>query len=140
MQRIQVIQAESVPPPNGHYSQAVVHKEIIYVSGQLGRGPGMSDQEAGDATTQTRRALAAISAILHSAGSDLSHVLKATLFIPDIELWSTINVAYQGVLGKHRPARSVVPTKTLHFGALVEIEVTAALAAPTLQHGTSRVT
>jgi 2-iminobutanoate/2-iminopropanoate deaminase len=122
-----IISSEQVAPPGGHYSHAIVHDGIVYVSGQLGRGPGMTDSEAGDIEAQTRRCLGNIEAILRAAGSDLQQLLKVTIFVSDVSMWPSVNAIYAQILGSHRPARAVVPTRELHFGALIEIEAIAAV-------------
>jgi 2-iminobutanoate/2-iminopropanoate deaminase len=124
---MKIIRSEQVAPPGGHYSHAVVHGGTAYVSGQLGRGPGMTDSEAGDIEAQTRRCLGNIEAILRAAGSDLQQLLKVTIYVSDISLWPAVNAVYAQILGSHRPARAVVPTRELHFGALIEIEAIAAV-------------
>jgi 2-iminobutanoate/2-iminopropanoate deaminase len=72
---MKVIRSEQVATPGGHYSHAIVHDGTVHVSGQLGRGPGMTDGEAGDVEAQTRRCLGNIEAILRAAGSDLQQLL-----------------------------------------------------------------
>jgi 2-iminobutanoate/2-iminopropanoate deaminase len=126
MGAIQIVHSDRAPRVNGHYSQALVHAGTIYVSGQLGRGPMMSDGEAGDISTQTSRCLSSIAAILEAAHSDLSHLLKVNIYIADIALWPAVNEVYEKALGAHRPARCIVPIQGLHFGALVEIDAIAA--------------
>jgi 2-iminobutanoate/2-iminopropanoate deaminase len=49
-----------------------------------------------------------------------------TISVSDISLWPAVNAVYAQILGSHRPARAVVPTRELHFGALIEIEAVAA--------------
>lgn len=124
---MKIICSEEIRPAGGHYSHAVVHEGTVYVSGQLGRGPGLTDSEAGDIEVQTRRCLANIQAILRAAGSDLGHLLKVTVYVADIALWPVVNTVYAQMLGPHLPARVVVPTGHLHFGALIEIEAVAAV-------------
>ena len=68
-------------------------------------------------------------AILKAAGSDLSRVLKMTVYVSDIGLWGRVNEVYARMLGEHRPARAVIPTKELHYGFLIEIEAVAATYA-----------
>ena len=68
-----------------------------------------------------------LKAILHASGSDLARVLKVTIYVSDIELWGKVNEVYSRVFGEHRPARSVVPTKDLHFGFLIELDAIAAV-------------
>ena len=105
---MKIIRSEQIAPPGGHYSHAIVHDRTVYVSGQLGRGPGMTDSEAGDIEAQTRRCLGNIEAILRAAGSDLQQLLKVTIYLSDISMWPAVNAIYAQILGSHRPARAVV--------------------------------
>jgi 2-iminobutanoate/2-iminopropanoate deaminase len=52
-----------------------------------------------------------------------------TVYISDIDLWGRVNETYARVLGEHRPARAVIPTKELHYGFLIEIDAVAATNA-----------
>jgi 2-iminobutanoate/2-iminopropanoate deaminase len=125
MNDIRFVKASELPAPAGHYSPAVVHGGVVYISGQLGRSGGMSDEEAGDVRVQVRRALSAIEALLRAAGSSKSSVLKVNVYVPDVSLWPVVNEEYARFMGEHRPARAVIPTAPLHFGALVEIDAIA---------------
>ena len=124
---MRIIHSAKAPPANGHYSHAIVHGGTVYVSGQLGRGPRMTDAQAGDLTAQTTRALESLREILLASGSDVRHLLKVTIYIADIALWPAVDAAYRAAMKDHKPARAVVPTLPLHFGALVEIEGVAAI-------------
>jgi 2-iminobutanoate/2-iminopropanoate deaminase len=124
---MRMISTPDAPPPAGHYSQAVVYGDTVYVSGQLAVDPITGEKGVGSIEEQTRRALRNVEQILLSAGSDLEHVLKTTAYVSDVELWGGVNQAYAEVFGDHRPARAVVPSRDLHFGCLVEIEAIAAL-------------
>jgi 2-iminobutanoate/2-iminopropanoate deaminase len=125
---IRTIQTENAPRPGGHYSQALVHNGLVFVSGQLSIDPRTGEKKLGSIEEQSRQALANISAILNAAGSDLGRVLKMTVYISDINLWSKVNEVYREVMGEHRPARAVIPTGELHYGFLIEIEAIAAIA------------
>lgn len=127
MNSIRVVQSPELPVPGGHYSHATLHQGVLYISGQLGRTSGMDDAQAGDITAQTRRALSGIDAILRAAGADLSGLLKVNVYLADVALWPAVNAAYAAFLGNHRPARAMIPTGPLHFGALVEIDAIAAV-------------
>jgi 2-iminobutanoate/2-iminopropanoate deaminase len=124
---MKAILTENAPRPAGHYSQAIVHDNIVYVSGQLPINPKTGDKLTGPIEEQTEQVLNNIAEILKAAGADLSQVLKTTVYISDIELWSRVNNVYSRFFGEHRPARSVVPTKNLHFGFQIEIDAIAAL-------------
>ena len=115
------------PKPAGHYSQAIVHDGLVYVSGQLPIDPHTGEKRTGSIEEQAKQVLKNVAAILEAAGSDVSQVLKATVYISDIGLWDRVNAVYAEFFGDHRPARAVVPTRELHYGFQVEIAVIAAL-------------
>lgn len=81
----------------------------------------------GDINAQTELALRNVEAVLHSAGSDLDHVLQMTIYVSDMELWGKVNETYARVMGDHRPARAIVPVKDLHFGTKIEIQAIASV-------------
>jgi 2-iminobutanoate/2-iminopropanoate deaminase len=115
------------PEPAGHYSQAVLHENIVYVSGQLPIVPGTGEKKIGSIEEQTKQVLKNLSAILKAANSDLSLVIKTTIYISDISLWEKVNAIYADFFACHRPARAVVPTRNLHFGFQIEMEAMAAV-------------
>lgn len=127
MAAIRRILTKHAPTPGGHYSQGVVHDGVVYVAGQLAIDPATGERKLGSIEEQTERTLLNVQAILEAAGSDFGHVLKMTVYVADIELWGAVNTVYARMLGEHRPARAIVPTKDLHYGFLVEIEAVAAL-------------
>ena len=116
----------NAPAAGGHYSQAVVYNGLVFVSGQLAINPHTGERLTGSIEEQTEQCLKNIAEILKAAGSDLSRVLKMTVYISDIELWSAVNVVYARVMGHYRPARAVVPVNELHYGFKIEIEAIAA--------------
>ncbi len=124
---IRLISTPDAPTPAGHYSQATVYNGIVYVAGQLAIDPRTGERKLGSIEEQTEQALSNVSEILKAAGSDLSRVLKMTIYIADINLWGGVNAVYARVMGEHKPARAVVPTKELHYGFLIEIEAVAAV-------------
>lgn len=124
---MQTVLTDNAPKPAGHYSQAIEHNGIVYVSGQLPIDPATPDSRVGSIEEQAAQALQNVRAILEAAGSDLGHVLKTTVYVSDIALWGRVNEVYARFFGDHRPARAVVPTRELHFGCQVEIEAVATL-------------
>ncbi len=117
----------NAPRPAGHYAQAIVHRGLVYVSGQLPVDPATGAKRTGSIEEQTLQALENVKAILEAAGSDLGRVLKTTVYISDIQLWERVNAVYGSFFGNHKPARAVVPTRELHYGFKIEIEAIAAL-------------
>ena len=123
------ISTEDAPRPGGHYSQAVVHQGVVYVAGQLPIVPETGEKCLGTVEEQTERTLLNLEAVLKAAGSGRDRVLRVTVYVSDISLWGRINEVYAGFFGGHRPARTVVPTRDLHYGFLVEIDAVAATDA-----------
>lgn len=124
---IRSVSTPAAPAAGGHYSQAVVHNGLVYVSGQLPIDPATGEKRVGTIEEQTEQGLRNVEAILRAAGSGLERVLKMTVYVSDIEHWSKVNEVYARVLGAHRPARAVVPVGELHYGFQIEIEAVAAL-------------
>jgi 2-iminobutanoate/2-iminopropanoate deaminase len=120
------VQTQDAPTPGGHYSQAVVYNGLVFVAGQLSIDPRTGEKMLGPIEEQTEQALKNVAAILKAANSDLSRVLKMTVYVSDINLWGKVNEVYARVLGEHRPARAVIPTGDLHYGFLIEIDAVAA--------------
>ena len=121
------VRIEGVPEPKGHYSPAVVHNGLIFVSGQLPMNHATGEVETGAIEKQTEIALRNVETILNAAGSDLDHVLQMTIYISEIDDWGKVNEVYSRILRDHKPARAIVPVKTLHFGTQIEIQAIAAV-------------
>ncbi len=124
--KIRTIQTDKAPIPAGHYSQAVVYNGLVFVAGQLAIDPHTGERKLGSIEEQTEQVLKNVGEILKAAGSDMKLVLKMTVFVSDIGLWERVNEVYSRVMGEHRPARAVIPTKELHHGFLIEIDAIAA--------------
>lgn len=121
------VSTANAPAPGGHYSQAMVHNGLVFVSGQLPVDPATGEKRLGSIEEQTGQALNNVAAILEAAGGGLDRVLKVTVYIADISLWGQVNAVYARIFGAHRPARAIVPTRDLHHGFLIEIEAIAAV-------------
>jgi 2-iminobutanoate/2-iminopropanoate deaminase len=119
------IQPENVPVPKGHYSPAIEHNGLVYVSGQLPINHESGEVETGAIELQTALALRNVESILLAANSDLQHVLQMTIYISNMEDWGKVNDVYKQSLGEHKPARAIVPVKDLHFGTKIEIQAIA---------------
>lgn len=125
---MQYIHTQISKNSKGHYTPAIVHNGLVYVSGQLpiDFAAGKSEPEA-DHKAQIEQALQNMLHVLELAGSSKDKVLKTTVYIANIELWSLTNQVYAEFFGEHRPARSIVPTSGLHYGSVIEIEAIACL-------------
>ncbi len=123
---MEIINTAKMPGSNGHYSQCIEHNGILYLSGQL-----PIDQVTKTIPTtveeQTDLALKNVELILTEAGSSKNNVLQVRVYISNIDLWDKVNERYSRFFEKHKPVRCIIPTRNLHFGCMVEIEVTAIL-------------
>jgi reactive intermediate/imine deaminase len=123
---LKIVSTEKAAKPLGHYSQALVHNEIVYVAAQLGITPNQP-KKVGSIEEQTEQALKNVQEILSATNSNLNRVLKVTVYISDIALWERVNQVFIKFFGEHRPARAVIPVKELHNGFQVAIDVIAAI-------------
>ncbi len=122
---IQFIASEHAPKAIGPYSQATIANGLIYTAGQIAFNPATMEIVSGGIREQTERVLANLKAVLEAAGSDLSKVLKTTVFLVDMADFTAMNEVYAHAFGEHKPARSTVAVAGLPRGVRVEIEVVA---------------
>ena len=122
-----VINTKHAPAAIGPYSQAIQVGNLIYTSGQLPIDPATGTFPEGGIKEQTRQSLLNVQAILNEAGADMSHVVKTTVFMADMNDFADMNAVYAEFFTEPYPARSAVAVKTLPKNALVEIEVVAAV-------------
>ena len=123
---MKIIQTDSMPVANGHYSQCIEHNGVLYISGQLPGNPKMKPIPE-DIEGQSRIVLEKIKLILEQAGSSKEKVIQVRIYISDIGLWEEVNRVYADFFREHKPVRCVVPTGRLHYGCLIEVEAVAAV-------------
>jgi 2-iminobutanoate/2-iminopropanoate deaminase len=116
-----------LPPANSTYSQATVLGNLVFVSGMLGIDPLTNRLAGDDMRSQTRQALVNIERILKEAGSGLDRVARCNLYLTDYGRLAEANEVYAEFFSTHKPAKTGVGVSELWAGALIEIEVTAAL-------------
>ena len=124
---LQTLQTSNAPAPLGHYAQAVRAGEILYVSGQLPIDPATGTLPEG-IEAQARQVLRNVLAIVEAAGGTRAALAQVQVFIPDVAHWPAVDAVYGEMMGSHRPARTVIPTRELHRGALVEVNAIAHLS------------
>ena len=123
---IKAIHTSAAPAAIGPYSQAIVSDKLVFCSGQIPLTPEGTVAGA-DIETQAEQVFRNIRAILKEAGSDLGAVVKATVFVKDLNDFAKLNAVYERNFGAHKPARSTVEVSRLPRDVLVEIEVIARL-------------
>ncbi|MBR1498270.1 MAG: RidA family protein [Bacteroidaceae bacterium] len=122
-----VISTAKAPSAIGPYSQAIRVGNFVYTSGQIPIDPATGVFAEGGIKEQTRQSLLNVKAILEEAGLTMSDVVKTTVFMADMNDFAEMNAVYAEFFSEPFPARSAVAVKTLPKGALMEIEVVAAV-------------
>ena len=122
-----VISTKNAPGAIGPYSQAVQTDSLIFVSGQLPMNPETGAFAGDDITSQTTQSLKNVKAILKEAGLTMEHVIKATVFMKDLNDFKGMNAVYNTFFNEPYPARAAVEVARLPLDAMVEIEVIASL-------------
>jgi 2-iminobutanoate/2-iminopropanoate deaminase len=121
----QAIHTDNAPKAIGPYQQAIKVGEFIFTAGQIPIDPQTGNFVAGGVVEQTRQVLENLKAILDAGGSSLDRVIKATVFLRNMDDFGAMNEVYAEYLGAAKPARSTVAVAELPRGALVEIDLVA---------------
>jgi 2-iminobutanoate/2-iminopropanoate deaminase len=124
---IQLINAQGLVPPLGHYSHVSIGAGIAYISGQLPLTPDgtpISDRSFAHQVAQT---LANLGSCLATVGLDRADLLQVRVYVTDVANWREFDEIYSAWMGDHRPARAVAGVNQLHYGAALEIEAIALL-------------
>lgn len=119
-----VVQTKHAPAAIGPYSQGIIVNNMFYSSGQIPLTPA-GDFVNGDIKEQTHQVFRNLEAVLEAAGASFETVVKATVFIKDMDQFAEVNEVYGEYFHTHKPARSCVEVARLPKDALVEIEVVA---------------
>ena|ERR1700734_4041611 len=123
-----VITTDGAPAAIGPYAQGVRVGNLIFTAGQGALDPVSGQAIAGGIAEQTKRTLENLKAVLEAGGSSLSQVVKATVFLKDLNDFSAMNAVYASYFGSDAetlPARTTVEVSRLPRNLLVEIEVIA---------------
>ena len=121
----QIINTSNAPAPIGPYNQSVKAGDLLFVSGQIAIDPLTNELIIGDAATETHRVMQNLQAILNEANLSFAHIVKTTIFLSDMSLFSTVNDVYGSYFTGDYPARETVAVKTLPKSVNVEISVIA---------------
>ena len=118
------IYTENAPAAIGPYSQAIVHGDLVFTSGQIPINPASGSVDAEGIVAQTEQVMQNLDAVLTAAGSSFAKAVKTTCFLADMGDFAAFNEVYSKYFTE-KPARSCVAVKTLPKGVLVEVEVIA---------------
>jgi 2-iminobutanoate/2-iminopropanoate deaminase len=121
----QIITTENAPAPIGPYSQAVMASNFLFISGQIALKPGLNELANADIYEETHQVMRNLKGILGEVGMNFDNVVKTTIYLSDMELFSAVNDVYGKYLNSDFPARETVAVKGLPKNANVEISMIA---------------
>ncbi len=122
-----IVLTDRGPKPIGPYSQAIKSNGFLFVSGQVALDPRTGEFVGTEVRAQTERVMENLRAILEAAGVAFNHVVKTTVYLKDMNDFTTMNEVYARYFTAAPPARSTVQAARLPKDALVEIDVVAFL-------------
>ena len=120
-----IVATKSAPTALGPYSQAVVHKGVVYCSGQIAIDPEKNKIVDGGISEQVEQVMKNLKSVLEAAESDMKRVLKCTIYLADMSDFAVVNGIYEKFFDSEPPARETVAVKALPKNVLVEISCVA---------------
>jgi 2-iminobutanoate/2-iminopropanoate deaminase len=125
MEQSKIIFTEKAPKPIGPYSQAVMRGNALFVSGQVGIVPSTGEADTSNIENETKQVMENIKAIVEAAGMKMGDIVKATIFLTDMNNFSKVNGVYGNYFPENPPARETVQVSALPKKVNVEISVIA---------------
>lgn len=123
----QVVKTNQAPAPIGPYNQAIIANGFLFASGQVALVPETGELALSNIQVETHQVMKNIQAVLAAANINLAHVVKTTIFLSDMGLFTQMNEVYSSYFTNQFPARETVAVKELPRGVNVEISVTAVI-------------
>jgi len=121
----QVVFTDKAPAAIGPYSQAIKINGLVYTSGQVPVNPETKKIDSEDIEIQAKQVMKNLDAVLKAANTDLSKVVKSTIFLKDLNDFAKVNEIYGSFFKSEPPARSCVQVAKLPLDCKIEIEVIA---------------
>ena len=121
-----IIKTNEAPAPIGPYSQAVKTGNLLFVSGQIAIVPSTGELAIANIQEETIQVMKNLQAVLMEAGMNFTHIVKTTIFLSDMGLFTAVNEIYAGYFEGDFPARETLAVKGLPKNVHVEISVIAA--------------
>lgn len=120
-----VIQIPGAPAPIGPYSQAILVKDTLYVSGQIPLDPKTGHMVDSSIQASTHQVMKNISALLDEAGMNLENIVKCSIFLKDMNDFASVNDVYAEYFNELPPARETVQVVRLPKDVSIEISCIA---------------
>ena len=122
----EIHEAPSGPKPLGPYSVVTEAHGLVFISGMVAIDPASGESVSGGVAPQAEQVMRNIGAVLGDVGLSYDDVVKATIFVTDMNDFAIVNDVYGDYVGETPPARSTVEVRALPGGFVVEIETIAA--------------
>jgi 2-iminobutanoate/2-iminopropanoate deaminase len=123
-----IINTPDAPEPIGPYNQAIMAGNMLFISGQVAINPKNNTIEAKDIFEETHQVMHNLRAVLHASALDFKHVVKTTIFLTDMALFTSVNEVYGKYFSGEFPARETVAVKGLPKNVNVEISMIAVIS------------
>jgi 2-iminobutanoate/2-iminopropanoate deaminase len=120
-----IVKTELAPAPIGPYSQAVKAGGLLFISGQVAINAATGNIDASTVEEEAEQVMKNLQAILSEADMEFNDVVKTTIFLTDMSLFSTVNEIYGKFFSGGFPARETVAVKGLPKNVNVEISMIA---------------
>lgn len=121
------VSTDRAPAAIGTYSQAIVHQDTVYISGQIPLVPETMQIVSDDIDKQIEQVFSNLSSICEAAGGDINSVLKFTVYLTNLDHFAAVNTVMERYLDTPYPARAAIEVSALPRGALVEVDAIMAL-------------
>lgn len=125
MSNKKIIFTPNAPKPIGPYSQAIMHGNILFVSGQIAIDPLTGNLETSSVEKETKLVMSNIQSIIFAAGMKMENIVKTSIFLSDMNLFAKVNEIYGSYFKSDPPARETIQVARLPKDANVEISVIA---------------
>lgn len=122
---IEYINTNKAASAAGHYSQGTIANGFIFTATQLPIDPTTPDASKGSIQQQTEQVLRNIIEVVTSGGGSKDSITKIMIYMSDVSHWDEINIAYEKMLGAHKPARGVLEIKNIRKGFDVSMDAIA---------------
>ncbi len=120
-----IITSKNAPAPIGPYSHGVLNGNMLFISGQVAKNPVSGELILSDIKAETKQVMENLKGILNDAGMDFTNVCKTTIFLSNMNDFSSVNEIYGSYFSGNYPARETVQVSKLPLNVNVEISVIA---------------
>lgn len=119
------ISIQNAPAPVGPYSQAILHNDMLYASGQIAINPKTNELIVHDLTKEVNQVMENIASLLNAAEMNWDDVIKCSIFLKDMNNFEIVNEIYASYFNASFPARETVEVSRLPKDVNVEISFIA---------------